>query len=249
VAGPVHEQDDRSYCAEIERHFTRRRGSSRPGNLTHLDYLLARQWEEEGIALEVALRGIDDAFLAFRSRHRAGESIGSLAYCTPFVRKAWKGAQQAAAGGTGAADLAPDLARLHHDLLQDLKNSQQLLLNQDPALPRTAAILQHVIEAIEMLGREVQNPDAGTLERIEEQLQRHQGTLLQILRQELGPAAYEELESETRRQLEAYRGRMQPQAYAATVARTTARRLFERCHLPRLTLLRDPSPAPPAAGP
>jgi hypothetical protein len=245
VAGPVHEHDDDSYCAAIERHFTLRRGSSRPGNLTHLDYLLARQWEEEGIGLEVARRGIDEAFQAFHGRHPAGETIGSLAYCSPFVRKAWKHALQAGTGQGAAPIPAPDLAQLHHDLLQDLKNAQQLLLNREPALPKTAAILQHTIEAIEMLGREVQSPDPTVLERIEEQLKRHEATLLEVLEQELGPAALEQLQQETQRQLEAYRSRMQPKVFAATVARATGRRLFESCHLPRFTLLRDPVAAAP----
>jgi len=240
VAGPLHESDDRSYCAEVERHFTARRGSSRPGNLTHLDYLLARQWEEEGIGLEVALRGIDHAFQAFASRHPGGESIGSLAYCTPFVRRAWKEALQAAAGSPQPPAPAADLPQLHHDLLQDLKNAQQLMLNREPPLPKSAAFLQRSIEAIEMLAREVQAPKADSIERIEQQLRRHEAALLQVLQQELGPAEIQHLVDESKHQLRGYQAQMPAQAFAATVERAVARRLFEICHLPRLTLLRDP---------
>ena len=55
-----------NYFTEIEEHFQRRRGSLLL--LSTLDWALIETWREAGVPLEVALRGIDEAFDKYEAR-------------------------------------------------------------------------------------------------------------------------------------------------------------------------------------
>lgn len=66
-----------NYFTEIERHYQTRRESFTL--LSTLDWVLIETWKEQGIPLEVVLRGMDRAF------EKAKRPIGSLAYCAGAV--------------------------------------------------------------------------------------------------------------------------------------------------------------------
>lgn len=70
-----------NYFTEIERFFQTKRRSFTL--LSTLDWVLMESWLEQGIPLQIVLKGIDRAF-ANPNRKR---DIGSLAYCVKSVEK------------------------------------------------------------------------------------------------------------------------------------------------------------------
>ena len=70
-------QDYFNYFTEIERFYQSKRESFTL--LSTLDWVLIENWKEQGVPLELALKGIDRAF------SRAKRRINSLAYCAKAV--------------------------------------------------------------------------------------------------------------------------------------------------------------------
>lgn len=70
-----------NYFTEIERFFQSKRRSFTL--LSSLDWVLMENWMQQGIPLELVLKGIDRAF----SSPKRKRQIGSLAYCVKAVEK------------------------------------------------------------------------------------------------------------------------------------------------------------------
>ena len=70
-----------NYFTEIENYFQSKREVFTL--LTTLDWVLVENWKEQGIPLELVLKGIDRAF----SKPNAKRKIGSLAYCIKPVEQ------------------------------------------------------------------------------------------------------------------------------------------------------------------
>ena len=68
-----------NYFTEIERFYQSKRESFTL--LSTLDWVLIESWKEQGIPLELVLKGIDRAF------SRAKRKINSLAYCVRAVEE------------------------------------------------------------------------------------------------------------------------------------------------------------------
>ncbi len=91
-----------NYFTEIEEHFQRRRGSLLL--LSTLDWALIETWRDAGIALEVVLRGIDQAFDKHDARQRRGPQrrVNGLAWCAQAVIEAAEQQREAAIGTSPA---------------------------------------------------------------------------------------------------------------------------------------------------
>jgi hypothetical protein len=85
-----------NYFTEIEERFQKRRGSALL--LSTLDWALIETWKDAGIALEAALRGIDETFDKYDRRPSRSKKINSLAYCSQEVLSAAEGMKEAAIG-------------------------------------------------------------------------------------------------------------------------------------------------------
>jgi hypothetical protein len=68
-----------NYFTEIERFFQTKRSTFTL--LSTIDWVLIENWKEQGIPLDVVLKGIDRTF----ERSKSKEKIGSLAYCAKAV--------------------------------------------------------------------------------------------------------------------------------------------------------------------
>src|SRR3989454_8642269 len=75
------ELDYFNYFTEIERFFQAKRRSF--ALVSCLDWVLIENWLEQGIPLEIVLKGIDRAF----SNPKRRRDIGSLAYCAKSVEQ------------------------------------------------------------------------------------------------------------------------------------------------------------------
>src|SRR5215472_17519226 len=97
---------DRSYYAEAEAAFIRRRGT--PFLLSPKDFTLLKEWRSLGVPLEAIECGIDDAFSRREDRGAVGR-INSLSYCRDAVLSAWERRAETAVGrGSGRAMAEPD---------------------------------------------------------------------------------------------------------------------------------------------
>ena len=96
-----------NYFTEIEERFQQRRGSSLL--LSTLDWALIETWQEAGIPLDAALRGIDAAFDKYEQRQKRGRMrrVNGLAWCAQAVMEAAEQLREASAGSATAALTAP----------------------------------------------------------------------------------------------------------------------------------------------
>ena len=93
-----------NYFTEIEERFQQRRGAALL--LSTLDWALIETWNEAGIPLEAALRGIDNAFDKHDARPARARSkrINGLAWCAQAVMEAAQELQEAAIGSKRAEE-------------------------------------------------------------------------------------------------------------------------------------------------
>ena len=70
-----------NYFTEVERFYQSKRESFTL--LSTLDWVLIENWKEQGIPLEIVLKGIDRAFSNPKRKRR----INSLAYCVRAVEE------------------------------------------------------------------------------------------------------------------------------------------------------------------
>jgi len=87
-----------NYFTEIEERFHQRRGALLL--LSTLDWALIETWQEAGIPLDAALRGIDAAFDKYEARQKKGRvrKINGLTWCAQAVMEAAEELREAAAG-------------------------------------------------------------------------------------------------------------------------------------------------------
>lgn len=83
VADQEMEEDD---VRKVEEHFLRRRGKGLM--LSPLDESEIRKLLDEGIPVDVILRGIDRAFSQYQPKYQ-GDGISSFRYCVPIIRSLW----------------------------------------------------------------------------------------------------------------------------------------------------------------
>ena len=86
-----------SYCRQIETFFFQWKGH--PGSLSPEDFARVKHWYAQGVSVEAALQGIDNAFQSLRAG-REGEEVNSLAYCESFVQRASQQRKHGAADGS-----------------------------------------------------------------------------------------------------------------------------------------------------
>ena len=95
-----------NYFTEIEERFQQRRGSLLL--LSTLDWALIETWQEAGVPLDAALRGIDAAFDKYEAREHRGHKrkVNGLAWCAQAVMEAAEELREAAAGTSTTAKYA-----------------------------------------------------------------------------------------------------------------------------------------------
>ncbi len=95
-----------NYFTEIEERFQQRRGSILL--LSTLDWALIETWQEAGIPLEAALRGIDAAFDKYEARQKRGRMrrVNGLGWCAQAVMEAAEELKEAATGTAPPAGAA-----------------------------------------------------------------------------------------------------------------------------------------------
>jgi hypothetical protein len=214
-----------NYFTEIEEHFQKARGTSL-FLLSTLDWALIESWKNAGVPLEAVLRGIDAAFLKWRSRKSKVRMINSLAYCTQAVLEE----AQAMAGLARPASARPAAPPFE---LQELRsylelNASELRKHSETACQEIAAALDRLADAAETHYQD--------LEDLERRLTALEDKMIAATRalqtdKEL-LAARRDLDS----QLRPYRGKMTADQLSMLEKQFLERRLLESASLPRLSL-------------
>ena len=228
-----------NYFTEIEEHFQRRRGSLLL--LSTLDWALIETWREAGIPLEVALRGIDDAFDKYEARQRGSarklRQVNGLAWCAQAVMEAAEQQKEAATGAAPAGDAAA--ADSGTDSGFESQRIAEHLVVAASALDRATIApdaLAAVAQSLQSLATSVVSDAPPKLEDLE----RHLTALEEKLFATLTTAVPEELllqfKTEAARDLAAYRSRMGAVQLRQIEQQFVHKRLLEHYQLPRLSL-------------
>ncbi|MBV8905853.1 MAG: hypothetical protein JOZ22_19640 [Acidobacteriia bacterium] len=209
-----------NYFTEIEEHFQKARGTGL-FLLSPLDWALIETWKNAGVPLEAVLRGIDTAFVKWRSRKVKTQMVNSLAFCAQAVLTE---AQTMAGTGQPARKKAPppfSIGELREYLNHNAAAMPLRHAEIRAALERLAAELEEYYENLETLEQRL-----TVLEEKMIAVERSGQTEDNLL------AARRELES----QLRPYRGKMTTDQLSMLEKQYLERNLLEEAGLPRLSL-------------
>src|SRR5579862_2252756 len=127
-----------NYFTEIEERFQRRRGSILL--LSTLDWALIETWQEAGIPLDAALRGIDAAFDKYEQRQKKARMrrINGLAWCAQAVMAAAEEMREASAGSAAATN-APSETGFEHERVAGHLEATAAALDAATVVPELCA--------------------------------------------------------------------------------------------------------------
>jgi hypothetical protein len=228
-----------NYFTEIEEYFWKKRGANLL--VSPLDWAIMEAWQQAGVPLEAALKGIDRAFESHSRSRRGSKPLKSLAYCTDAVLEAAEEAQEAAAGGYSTTESSKKSEIFSRDALRTHfeKNRGQLeraAASVAPAQPELAARLRECAQSLALCAVILDSPATLDLEDFERRLtvldERIHATLLSQASEELMLRIRREMDG----QLAMYRGKMRVEQIALVERQYLQKRLLEEFHLPRLSL-------------
>jgi hypothetical protein len=228
-----------NYFTEIEEYFWKKRGANLL--VSPLDWAIMEAWQQAGVPLEAAFKGIDRAFESHARSRRGGKPMKSLAYCTDAVMEAAEEAQEAAAGGHHGGEtkkkeepFSREALRKHMEInLMQLKKAAASLASSHSEL---AGWLSESIHSLAQCSAILESPAAVDLEDLERRLtvldEKIQAALVQYAGEELMLRLRREMDG----QLAKYRGKMRAEQIALVERQYLHKRLLEEFRLPRLSL-------------
>lgn len=233
-----------NYFTEIEERFQQRRGSILL--LSTLDWALIEMWQEAGIPLDAALRGIDAAFDKYEQRQKKGRMrrVNGLAWCAQAVMQAAEELREAAAGSGASANATPaDTGFEHERVAAHLEAAATALQAATVAPEMCAATANRLRElAAEVCATDpAQGGDARSRAAVDfESLERTLTVFEEKLFAALTAAAPEELlvalKEHAARELAPYRSRMGAVQLRQVERQFVQKQLLTHYNLPRLSL-------------
>jgi hypothetical protein len=225
-----------NYFTEIEERFRQRRGSLLL--LSTLDWALIETWQEAGVPLEAALRGIDAAFDKYESRQHRGHKrkINGLAWCAQAIMQAAEELREAAAGASTTTNYTGADSGFEHDrVAAHLETAAAALQTSTVASEVCAATAIRLTE----LAAEVRVADPKS-HLDTESLERNLTVLEEKLFAALTTAAPEDLlvalKEHAARELAPYRSRMGAVQLRQVERQFVQKQLLAHYNLPRLSL-------------
>ena len=226
-----------NYFTEIEERFQQRRGAILL--LSTLDWALIETWQEAGIPLEAALRGIDAAFDKYELRQKKGRmrKINGLAWCAQAVMEAAEEMREAAAG-SGAPTAPADTGFEHERVAAHLEATAAAL---DAAIVAPEVCASTGARLRQLAGEVRTNDPARPANALDlESLERTLTVFEEKLFAALTAAAPEELlvglKEHAARELAPYRSRMGVVQLRQVERQFVQKQLLAHYNLPRLSL-------------
>jgi hypothetical protein len=226
-----------NYFTEIEERFQQRRGSLLM--LSTLDWALIETWREAGIPLEVALRGIDNAFdkhdaKALRSVGRV-RKVNGLAWCAQSVMEAVEQAREAAIGASttesAAAESGFEAERVGRYLEANAAAVEAAKLGAPADVVAT-----EVAARLRSLALGLAAEPVMSLEELDRTLTVLEEKLFAALLTAAPEAELVGLREQAARELAPYKGKMQAVQIKQVQQQFLQKRLLEARKLPRLSL-------------
>jgi hypothetical protein len=228
-----------NYFTEIEEYFWKKRGANLL--VSPLDWAIMEAWQQAGVPLEAALKGIDRAFESHARSRRGTRPMKSLAYCTDAVFEAAEEAQEAAAGGHAGAEATKKADAFSRGTLREhfakvSRQIEQVAASVAAARLELAARLNESAQSLTQCSAILDSPAALDLEDLERGLTVLDDKIQSALLQHAGEELLLRLRREMDSQLAMYRGKMRAEQIALVERQYLHKRLLEEFRLPRLSL-------------
>lgn len=226
-----------NYFTEIEERFQQRRGGLLL--LSTLDWSLIETWQEAGIPLEAALRGIDAAFDKYEARQKRGRMrrVNGLAWCAQAVLEAAEELRESAAGVASKATEAPETGFEHERVAAHLESTADALVASaiaPQACSATAARLREL--ATEVRTASETSAAAHDLEALERTLTVLEEKLFAALIAAVPEDLLVGLKEHAARELAPYRSRMGAVQLRQVEHQFVTKQMLVHYGLPRLSL-------------
>jgi hypothetical protein len=194
-----------NYFTEIERFYQSKRESFTL--LSTLDWVLIENWKEQGIPLELVLKGMDRAF------SRAKRKINSLAYCVKAVEEVCEEQKEL----TIEAPQLPDF-------------------EQDEVSAYVRKLADQVQPFDNRIADSIRQVSVADLRRAEEELSALEEKLIARLKVETDDRTMIELKRSVESELNPFRSTMTAAQLAMVELQLWRRKLLEKYALPRLSM-------------
>jgi hypothetical protein len=194
-----------NYFTEIERFYQSKRQSFTL--LSTLDWVLIEGWKEQGIPLELVLKGMDRAF------SRAKRKINSLAYCVRAIDEVCEEQKEL----TIEAPALPDF-------------------DQDEIAVYIQQLAQQVEGFDRKIAESIKRITANDLKLVEQELSALEEKLIAKLKVETDDRGIIELKQSVESELNPFRSTMTAPQLAMVEQQLWRRKLLEKYQLPRLSL-------------
>lgn len=228
---------DQTYWDEIERYFSKKRGTAMI--LSPKDWPLITAWQEQGIPVDVICEGIDRAFARFEEKGgpSSRRKIKTLMACQHDIEKLWADHQKTHPSTVQAGEetLKTELRQMKQQLTTKLKSVRTHLgkLAQTPHYHCIAAELMAASEAITAIIPDIEDAeDNTTLATIKQQLRQIEQQLVSRLEDAIAPETHQDLLHRSEAQISAYKQNMKPHVYQETLRIAFLQLLRETYPLP-----------------
>ncbi len=232
-----------NYFTEIEERFQQRRGSLLL--LSTLDWALIETWQEAGIPLDAALRGIDAAFDKYEQRQKRGRMrrINGLAWCAQAVMDAAEELREASAGSAPPAAASAETGFEHERVAAHLEAAATALQAATVAPEVCAATAVRLCELAAQIRTDDTEKTGGgesaapvDLESLERTLTVFEEKLFAALTAAAPEDLLVALKEHTARELAPYRSRMGVVQLRQVEHQFVQKQLLAHYNLPRLSL-------------
>jgi len=204
-----------NYFTEIELFYQARRESFTL--LSTLDWVLIENWKDQGVPLDLILKGIDRAF------SRARRQINSLAYCAKAIDEVIEEQKETRVERPEMPQISSEETRKY------LANLAEQVIAVQTLFPEFASKIESVAGSV----REV---ETNSLRDAEQTLSALEEKLISILRVAADESVLVEIHKDVGSELAAFRSTMTTQQLAMLEQQLSKRKLLERYNLPRLSL-------------
>jgi hypothetical protein len=196
-----------NYFTEIERFYQSKRESFTL--LSTIDWVLIENWKEQGVPLELVLKGIERAF----SNPRRKRKINSLAYCVRAVEEVIEERKDLTIESPDMPDFRDDEVRAYIGKLAD-----------------------DIARMDERIAESLRTIDVRDLRSAEQSLSALEEKLIAKLKFTADDATMIELKRDVDNELAPFRSTMTAPQLAMLEQQMWRRKLLERYNLPRLSL-------------
>jgi len=205
----------RNYFTEIEEFFQSKRESWTL--LSTLDWVLVESWKEQGIPLEMVLKGIDRAF------SRAKRKVNSLAYCLRAVEEVVDEQKESRIEKPNLPEISSeDTARYLNDLAQKTA--------------AVASVYPEFASKISSVSQSIRTVNPSSFREAEQVLTALEERLIAILKIAAEEDALVEIQRSVESDLRPFRSTMTTEQLAMLEQQLWRRKLMEKHNVPRLSL-------------